>query len=111
MTPFLLQVLIELNRLMIQLLQAGLKHLRAMRLAAMRSKRSNPNSLGQELAQSLISHVLRSSLTSSEKAASGSGFHPPMRAGSAAFSVPGGPSTSHLTQPLRHTTNANAAST
>ena len=111
MTPFLLQVLIELNRLMIQLLQAALKHLRAMRLQAMRSKRSNPNLLGQELAQSLISQGLRSFLTSSGKAASGTGSPVPTRAGFAGSSVPGGPFINPVTQPLRHTTIANVEST
>lgn len=111
MTPFLLRVLIELNRLMIQLLQAALKHLRAMRLQAMRSKRSNPNSLAQELGQSLISHVLRSSPTSSGKAASGSGSHPLMRADSAESLDRVGPFTGQVTPLLRPTTIANAEST
>lgn len=106
----LLEVLIKLNRLMIQLLESALKRLRAMRLVQMRSKTSSPNSLGQELAQSLISHVLRSFTTSSEKAASGSGYQAPMRAGSAGSLDHAGPFTSPLMQPLHRTTNVNAAS-
>lgn len=111
MTLFLLRVLTELNRLLIQLLQTALKHLRVMRLQAMRSKTSSPNSLGQELVQSLISQGLRSSRTSSGKAASGTEFRQPMRADSAAFLDRVGQSISQATRQQHHTMNANAAST